>query len=239
MNYKNIVEGTFISRPNRFIAHVKIEDKIEICHVKNTGRCKELLIEGATVYLEHSDNPNRKTAYSLIAVQKEHRLINIDSQSPNKVLHEGLLDKTIILPDFEEITEIKPEKVYQKSRFDFYIENEKRKAFIEVKGVTLEENGVVKFPDAPTERGLKHVYELIHAIENGYMAYIVFVIQMNHVKYFTPNDETQKEFGEALQYAWRKGVQVLAYECDVEPGALKLNGAKCPIRWSNMELTPQ
>ncbi|RBP67333.1 sugar fermentation stimulation protein A [Alkalibaculum bacchi] len=229
MKYKNIVEGEFISRPNRFIAHVKINDKIEICHVKNTGRCKELLIKGATVYLEHSDNPNRKTAYSLIAVQKGHRLINIDSQAPNKVLHEGLLNKTIVLPNFEEIIEIRPERVYQKSRFDFYIENNNKKAFIEVKGVTLEEDGIVKFPDAPTERGLKHVYELVQALEDGYMAYIVFVIQMNDVKYFTPNDSTQKEFGEALQYAQNKGVQILAYESDVEPDSLKLNGVAVKV----------
>lgn len=224
MKYKNIVEGKFISRPNRFIAHVKIDEKIEICHVKNTGRCKELLIKGVTVYLEHSNNPNRKTAYSLIGVQKGHRLINIDSQAPNKVLYEGLLNGTIVLPNFKKITEIKPEKVYKKSRFDFYIENENNKAFIEVKGVTLEEDGVVKFPDAPTERGLKHIYELVDALEDNYMAYIVFVIQMNNVKYFTPNDCTQKEFGEALQYAQSKGVQILAYECDVEPDSLKLNG---------------
>lgn len=229
MKYKNIVEGEFISRPNRFIAHVKINDKIEICHVKNTGRCKELLIKGATVYLEHSDNPNRKTAYSLIAVQKGHRLINIDSQAPNKVLHEGLLNKTIVLPNFEEIIEIRPERVYQKSRFDFYIENNNKKAFIEVKGVTLEEDEIVKFPDAPTERGLKHVYELVQALEDGYMAYIVFVIQMNDVKYFTPNDSTQKEFGEALQYAQNKGVQILAYESDVEPDSLKLNGVAVKV----------
>lgn len=229
LKYKNIVEGEFISRPNRFIAHVKINDKIEICHVKNTGRCKELLIKGATVYLEHSDNPNRKTAYSLIAVQKGHRLINIDSQAPNKVLHEGLLNKTIVLPNFEEIIEIRPERVYQKSRFDFYIENNNKKAFIEVKGVTLEEDEIVKFPDAPTERGLKHVYELVQALEDGYMAYIVFVIQMNDVKYFTPNDSTQKEFGEALQYAQNKGVQILAYESDVEPDSLKLNGVAVKV----------
>ena len=135
MKYKNIVEGEFISRPNRFIAHIKIDKKIEICHVRNTGRCKELLTKGATVYLEHSDNPNRKTAYSLISVKKGHRLINIDSQAPNKVLHEGLLNKTILLPNFEEIAEIRPERVYQKSRFDFYIENKNKKAFIDRKSV--------------------------------------------------------------------------------------------------------
>ena len=208
---------------------MKINEKIEICHVKNTGRCKELLIKGATVYLEHSDNPNRKTAYSLIAVQKGHRLINIDSQAPNKVLYEGLLNKAIVLPKFEEIIEIRPERVYQKSRFDFYIENENKKAFIEVKGVTLEEDGVVKFPDAPTKRGLKHVYELVDSLEDGYMAYIIFVIQMNDVKYFTPNNETQKEFGHALQYAQSKGVHILAYECDVKPDSLKLSGVECQI----------
>ena len=145
------------------------------------------------------------------------------------MLHEGLLNKTIVLPNFEEIIEIRPERVYQKSRFDFYIENNNKKAFIEVKGVTLEEDGIVKFPDAPTERGLKHVYELVQALEDGYMAYIVFVIQMNDVKYFTPNDSTQKEFGEALQYAQNKGVQILAYESDVEPDSLKLNGVAVKV----------
>ncbi|MPW25099.1 DNA/RNA nuclease SfsA [Alkalibaculum sp. M08DMB] len=229
MKYSNIVEGKFISRPNRFIAHVLINDNIEICHVKNTGRCKELLVEGACVFLEYSDNIKRKTSYSLIAVQKGNRLINIDSQAPNKVLYEGIMNGVVFMPQFENITMIKPEKVFGSSRLDFYIENNNLKGFIEVKGITLEENGIVKFPDAPTERGLKHIYELIKAKEEGYHSYIVFIVQMNDVKYFTPNDKTHKEFGEALRYAKEKGVQIFAYECNISPSSITLNGKECKV----------
>lgn len=230
VNYKNIVKGIFICRPNRFIAHVLIGDKIELCHVKNTGRCKELLTDHAIVYLEHSDNMKRKTAYSLICVQKGDRLINMDSQAPNKVFLEALSSSIIVLPDFEEISFIKPEKVYGASRFDFYIENNKQAGFIEVKGVTLEENGVVKFPDAPTTRGLKHIHELVNATEDGYLSYLFFVVQMNNVEHFTPNDATQKEFGLALQYAQEKGVQILAYECDVTPNSMVINGRHVEVK---------
>lgn len=230
MKYENIVKGVFICRPNRFIAHVLIEDKIEICHVKNTGRCKELLTDHAVVYLEHSDNINRKTSYSLIAVQKGNRLINMDSQAPNKVFLEALSSSTIILPGFEDISSIKPEKVYGTSRFDFYIENNQQNGFIEIKGVTLEKNGVVKFPDAPTIRGLKHIHELVDAKENGYLSYLIFVVQMNHVKYLIPNNDAQKEFGLALQYAQEKGVQILAYECDVTPNSMIINGRTVKVK---------
>lgn len=230
MNYLNIVEGTFISRPNRFIAHVMIDGKVEICHVKNTGRCKELLVDGARVYLEKSNNIKRKTAYSLISVEKGQRLINIDSQAPNKAFYEAISNRIILLPNFEEVITIKPEKAYGASRLDFYIENNNQKSFIEVKGVTLEENGVVSFPDAPTERGLKHIHELIKAKEEGYTPYIVFVVQMNHVKYLIPNDNTHKEFGEALRYAKEKGVHILAYECDVTPDSMTLNGKQCEVK---------
>jgi len=230
VNYKNIVKGIFICRPNRFIAHVLIGDKIELCHVKNTGRCKELLIDKAIVYLEPSDNIKRKTAYSLISVQKGDRLINMDSQAPNKAFLEALSNSIVTLPAFRDISTLKPEKVYGASRLDFYIENDRQKAFIEVKGVTLEENGVVKFPDAPTKRGLKHIHELVKAIGDGYLSYIVFVVQMNNVEYFTSNDDTQKEFGLALQYAQEKGVQILAYECDVTPTSMVLNGRKVEVK---------
>jgi len=230
MNYKNIVKGIFIARPNRFIAHVLIGDKIELCHVKNTGRCKELLTDKAIVYLEHSNNIKRKTAYSLISVQKGNRLINIDSQAPNKAFFEALSLSVITLPDLQDISTIKSEKVYGNSRFDFYIESNQQNAFVEVKGVTLEENGVVKFPDAPTKRGLKHIHELVNAKENGYLSYLVFVVQMNNVKYFSPNNATQEEFGLAMQYAQEKGVKILAYECDVDTTSMSLNGCQVEVK---------
>lgn len=223
MNYSNIKEAIFLRRPNRFIAFCEVDGKEEKVHVKNTGRCKELLIPGVTVYLEHSDNPNRKTAYSLIAVRKGERLINMDSQIPNKVVYEALHRGTLILPGLEGSNiHIQPEKTYKNSRFDAYVETEKDKAFIEVKGVTLEEDGVVRFPDAPTERGVKHIFELIDAAGNGYKAYIIFIIQMKDVKYFAPNVMTHEAFGTALKEAVKKGVQVLAYDCEVEPDRITL-----------------
>lgn len=175
MKYNKIVKGKFIERPNRFIAYCDIDGKVEKVHVKNTGRCKELLIEGCTVYLEESDNPNRKTKYSLVAVEKGKRLINMDSQIPNKVVYEALENGLIQLPGLnEEITYIKPEQKYHDSRFDIYLETKNKKVFIEIKGVTLEENGVVMFPDAKTERGVKHINELIKAKNDGYECYIFF-----------------------------------------------------------------
>ena len=179
MKYNKVVEAKFIERPNRFVAYCDINGEIEKIHVKNTGRCKELLVPGCTVYLEESDNPNRKTKYSLISVIKENRLINMDSQVTNKMVCEALKDKSLILPGFdEEITLIKPEKTYENSRFDVYLEGKTKKAFIEIKGCTLEEDNIVKFPDAKTDRGVKHVKELIKAKEDGYLAYIIIVIQM-------------------------------------------------------------
>ena len=223
MNYKKIVEATFIERPNRFIAYCKINEIIEKVHVKNTGRCRELLIPNCTVYLEESDNPNRKTKYSLIAVQKGNRLINMDSQVPNKVVQEALINKTIVLPGLdEEITFIKPEKTYGNSRFDIYLESKNKKAFIEIKGVTLEEDGVVLFPDAKTERGVKHIKELIEAKKDGYHSYVVFVVQMKDVKYFTPNIKMHKELGDALIEAQNAGVNVLAYDCEVTPNSIEI-----------------
>lgn len=218
MLYQNIVEGTFIKRPNRFIAHVMIDGNLEICHVKNTGRCKELLIPGVTVYLERNYNTNRKTKYSLINVDKNGKLINMDSNAPNKVVHEWLKEGKL----FSDISLIRPEMKYNNSRFDFYVEHGNKKAFIEVKGVTLEEDGVVRFPDAPTMRGVKHVYELCDAKKEGYEAYVIFVIQMKNVLYFTPNIKTHKEFGDALIEASNFGVQILAYDCHVTKDFLNI-----------------
>lgn len=219
MKYDNMTIGRFISRPNRFIANVEVNGKSEVCHVKNTGRCRELLIPGeTTVYLQESDNPNRKTKYSVIGVLKGDRKINMDSQVTNKVVHEWILKGNL----FEDVTLIKPEKTYKNSRFDFYIETKNEKAFIEVKGATLEENGVVRFPDAPTERGVKHIHELCQCIDDGYKAYIIFVIQMKDVLYFTPNDVTHKAFGDALRIAEKKGVKIIAVDCDVTEDSIDI-----------------
>ena len=224
MKYNKIVEAKFIERPNRFVAYCDIDGNTEKIHVKNTGKCKELLVPGSKVYLEESDNPNRQTRYSLIAVIKGNRLINMDSQVTNKMVYEALADKSLILPGFdEEITLIKPEKTYGNSRFDVYIEGKTKKAFIEVKGCTLEIDGVVKFPDAKTERGVKHVRELIEAKKDGYLAYIIFVIQMEDVLYFTPNTEMHKEFGDVLKEAQENGVKILAYDSIVDIDNIRLN----------------
>lgn len=224
MKYNKMVKAKFIERPNRFVAYCDINGEIEKIHVKNTGRCKELLVPGCEVYLEESNNPARATKYSLIAVKKGNRLINMDSQVTNKMVYEALEDKSLILPGFdEEITLIKPEKTYGNSRFDVYVEGETKKAFIEVKGCTLEIDGVVKFPDAKTERGVKHVKELIKAKEEGYLAYIILVIQMEGVLYFTPNVDMHKEFGDVLKCADEKGVKILAYDSKVEIDNIKLN----------------
>lgn len=211
MEYNKIVEGIFLERPNRFIAYVLINGKQETVHVKNTGRCKELLVPGATVFLEESDNPNRKTKYDLVKIIKENRIINMDSQAPNKVVGEWLSENNL----YKNTTLIKAEKTYEKSRFDFYIEGDGRKAFIEVKGVTLEDNGVVRFPDAPSDRAVKHIEHLIKASKDGYDTYVMFVIQMKNVKYFEPNTKTHPKFAEILKKANDEGVNILAYECNV------------------------
>lgn len=234
MKYKKIKEATFLSRPNRFIAHVMVDGKEEVVHVKNTGRCKELLYQGATVYLEDyvDDMRGRKTRFSLVAVEKIEeglkpciRMVNMDSLAPNKVVAEALNSGTIVLPGMEEgLTRIKPESTFGDSRFDFYVEGyQDCKAFIEVKGVTLEDRGVVRFPDAPTERGIKHINELCKAKEQGYLAYIIFVVQMKDVLYFEPNDETHLKFGEALRVANVKGVQILAYDCHVTESSMEIS----------------
>ena len=216
MKYDNITVGKFIERPNRFIAIVEINGDKKICHVKNTGRCKELLINGATVYLSRSDNPARKTEYDLVAVEKNGIMINIDSQAPNAVAEE-------FLPSyFGNDAKIYREKQFKNSRFDFYIESGERKIFLEVKGVTLEDGGVVRFPDAPTERGIKHINELVESMDCGYDAHILFVIQMRGVRYFEPNDATHKLFGDALRSASSKGVKVIAYDCIVTPDSIRI-----------------
>ncbi len=219
MKYAQVEQGVFLRRPNRFIAHVEIKGKEEICHVKNTGRCRELLVPGAVVFLEKSSNPNRKTKYDLIAVQKGERLINMDSQVPNQAVYEWLEKGEL----FGEGALVKREVTYGNSRFDLYIQQGERKIFMEVKGVTLEENGVVRFPDAPTERGVKHIKELCRCIEDGYEAYIMFVIQMENVKYFRPNDATHPEFGQALREAEQAGVKILAYDCMVRKDLINLS----------------
>ena len=216
MKYGKIVAGKFISRPNRFIAKVEIEGKVETVHVKNTGRCRELLVPGATVYLEVSDKPERKTKYDLIAVEKGSLLINMDSQVPNKVVAEWIRDSAY----FGEVKLLRPEFTYGSSRFDFYLETAEEKILIEVKGVTLENDGVVSFPDAPTERGIKHLRELAAAAKSGFCTYVVFVVQMREAKYFTPNEEKHPAFAEALREAVKSGVKPLALTCRVSEDSI-------------------
>lgn len=225
MNYSDTVIGTFLSRPNRFIAHVMVDGETVVCHVKNTGRCKELLIPGARVVLQKSDKPERKTGYDLIAVWKGERLINMDSGAPNKVFGEYLGSGLYI----EGLTLIKPETKYGNSRFDFYAEAGERKIFIEVKGVTLEENGVVMFPDAPTERGVKHLNELAGCVRDGYEAHAIFIIQMSGVRYFTPNVKTHRLFGEALIAAHKAGVKITALDCELTENSLNV-GNSVPVK---------
>lgn len=216
MLYSNIQQGYFLSRPNRFIAHVEINGVTEICHVKNTGRCRELLTERAVVYVQQHDDSKRKTKYSLIAVCKGNLLINMDSQAPNKAVAEWLTDKQ----PFGEIKVLKPECRHGNSRFDFYVETEKRKIFIEVKGVTLENDGIAMFPDAPTARGVKHLQELTDCLQQGYEAAAIFVIQFTGAKLFKPNYATHPEFAQALRAAQAAGVQVMALECAVTPESM-------------------
>lgn len=219
MKYDNIKEGVFISRPNRFIAEIEVLGNREISHVKNTGRCKELLSEGAKIYVQEFESSQRKTKYDLISVYKNNELINMDSQAPNKVFKEWVSDSDF----FNNITLIKPECKYRNSRFDFYIEAQKRKIFAEIKGVTLEENGVVMFPDAPTERGVKHLKELCECIKDGYEAYVFFIVQMKNCKFFTPNRITHPEFANTLLEASKKGVNIKALNCIVTPNELKID----------------
>ena len=221
MQYKNMVAGTFLARPNRFIAHVQIDGQVHTVHVKNTGRCRELLPEGAKVWCQHWDNPNRKTQYDLIFVEKGERIICMDSQAPNAAVKEWLLQGGM-----GEISQLKPEFTQGDSRFDFSFLKDGRRCFLEVKGVTLEQDGICAFPDAPTERGVKHLQGLTRLAEEGYGAYVLFVIQMGNVRYLHPNDETHPAFGAALREAASRGVEVLAMQCRVTTQSMQID---CPV----------
>lgn len=224
MYYENMVRGTFLERPNRFIAHVRIGEEIQVVHVKNTGRCRELLPPGATVWCQKSANPARKTAYDLISVQKGSRIINMDSQAPNAAVEEWLCNGG--LPG---VQQVRREVFFGDSRFDFTFEKDGKPCFMEVKGVTLEHDGVCAFPDAPTVRGARHLRELIRAAREGYGAYALFVIQMEDVKYLHPNDQTDPGFGVALREAAKAGVTVLAMECQVTSDSMVLS-KKVPLQ---------
>lgn len=217
MHYPDMVSGTFLQRPNRFIAHVQIDDKTEICHVKNTGRCRELLPEGAKVWCQKSHNPARKTKFDLITVQKGDRLINMDSQAPNAAAKEWLQNGGL-----GEISDLRSETVHGDSRFDFSFTLDGKKCFLEVKGVTLENDGVCAFPDAPTQRGVKHLQGLTRAAQEGFGAFVLFVIQMADVKYLHPNDATDPAFGSALREAAQNGVTVLAMDCAVTQDSMSI-----------------
>ena len=218
MRYQNMVPGVFLARPNRFIAHVEIDGKMEICHVKNTGRSRELLPAGAKVWYQQFDNPNRKTKFDLITVKKGHRLINMDSQAPNAAAGEWLLSGGL-----GQISELKAEYTHGDSRFDFSFLKDGRRCFLEVKGVTLETDGICAFPDAPTERGVKHLRGLTELAKQGLGAYVLFVIQMADVKYLHPNDATDPVFGIALREAAAQGVQILAVDCTVTEDSMTIH----------------
>lgn len=217
MHYSNMVPGIFHARPNRFIAHVEIDGEIQVCHVKNTGRCRELLPPGAKVWCQESNNPNRKTKYDLIAVQKGDRMINMDSQAPNIAAGEWLKSGGL-----GNIEQLRAETVHGDSRFDFSFVKDGQQCFLEVKGVTLENDGVCAFPDAPTDRGTKHLRGLTQAAREGYGAFVLFVIQMADVKYLHPNDATDPAFAAALREAAENGVTVLAMDCSVTPDTMEL-----------------
>ncbi len=224
MRYENMVSGRFLARPNRFIARVEIDGKEEIVHVKNTGRCRELLPVGAEIWCQVSDNPARKTRCDLITVRKGERLINMDSQAPNAAVKEWLLAGGL-----GAVENLRPETTYGDSRFDFSFVLDGKPCFLEVKGVTLENDGVCAFPDAPTQRGAKHLRELTKAAKEGYGAYVLFVIQMENVKYLHPNDATDPEFGKALREAAENGVKVMAVDCAVSVGEMII-GKSVPVR---------
>ena len=221
MTYENMTPGIFLDRPNRFIAHIEIDGAVEICHVKNTGRCRELLVPGCTVYCQRSANPNRKTKFDLIAVQKGDRLINMDSQAPNKAAGEWLATGGL-----GAISELRAEVRHGDSRYDFSFVKDGKRCFLEVKGCTLESDGICAFPDAPTERGAKHIRGLTADARDGYGAYILFVIQMSDVKYIRPHDETDPAFGAALREAAENGVKILAMDCAVTPDTM---GIRLPV----------
>lgn len=222
MEYKKVIEGTFLKRPNRFIAQVIISGKEETVHVKNTGRCKELLLPGAKVILEDcSNNPNRKTKYSLIAVWKENMLVNMDSQVPNKVVFDAINENKV--ENLKNLTHLKREVTFGNSRFDMYFESKNEKGFIEVKGVTLENEEISMFPDAPTERGTKHVLEMIEAVNQGYRGIIFFLIQMKGPQVFRLNWEMDKLFSEAVKLASENGVEIIAYDSIVNNNGIYID----------------
>ena len=220
MKYANMTPGIFLARPNRFIAHVEINGRAEVVHVKNTGRCRELRPVGARVWCHKSGNPSRKTKYDLITVEKGSRLINMDSQAPNLAAKEWLASGGL-----GKIENLRAESKHGDSRFDFSFTKDGKTCFLEVKGVTLENDGVCAFPDAPTERGAKHLRGLTEVAREGYGAYVLFVIQMSDVKYLHPNDSTDPEFGKALREAAANGVAVLAVDCDVTVDEMKIRNS--------------
>lgn len=225
MKYPRMVEGIFIQRINRFIAEVIVDDKLERVHVKNTGRCKELFIEGQKIYLQLADNPNRKTKYSLISIYKGNMLVNVDSQVPNQVIFDAI--KKGLLDEFQDIDVLKREYTYGHSRFDLYYKRRSgQEGFIEIKGVTLEKEGYATFPDAPTTRGTKHVKELNQAVKEGYESYVIFLIQLKPVKHFTPNTAMDPEFSSALHKAAISGVKILAFESQVTFDSIHLGKAR-------------
>jgi sugar fermentation stimulation protein A len=228
MRYPNALTGIFVERPNRFIAYVEVNGKKEKCHVKNTGRCKELLIPGVKVVLCAADDPERSTKYDLIAVYKGEMLVNIDSQVPNAVIAESLRS----IPVFEDVDEIRREYRYGDSRIDLLAQAGGKNMLIEVKGVTLEKDNIALFPDAPTERGLKHVKELEASLKEGYDAYIMFLIQMTGPIAFTPNYDMHLEFALEVEKAFRAGVKVLAYDCVVTEDTISL-GKPIPLKFGD------
>lgn len=224
MRYENIKKAVFLSRPNRFIACVEIGGETERIHVKNTGRCREILVPKAEIYIQEINTPNRKTKFDLISVRKGNRLINIDSQAPNKAVYEKLKAERTF-----KIEALRPEYPWGRSRFDFFAEINGRKSFIEVKGVTLENEGVVSFPDAPTERGVKHLNELMAAKREGFDVYVIFVVQMKNVRFFTPNFQNDPMFSETLIRAEAEGVNILAYDCRVTEDEMTIED-RVPIK---------
>ena len=218
MIYENILPAIFVDRPNRFIAHVELNGRLEVCHVKNTGRCRELLIPGCRVYVQHQPSPTRKTAYDLIAVEKGERLLNMDANAPNRVFNEYVRAGRFL----RGWSVIRPEMTHGDSRFDFYLESPGHRLFAEVKGVTLEDDGVMRFPDAPTERGVKHLEGLARCVQEGYEAWAVFVIQTEDVRWMEPNRRTHPAFADALRQAAQAGVHLLALDCHTEPDRLEI-----------------
>ena len=218
MIYENILPAIFVDRPNRFIAHVELNGRLEVCHVKNTGRCRELLIPGCRVYVQHQPSPTRKTAYDLIAVEKGERLLNMDANAPNRVFNEYVRAGRFL----RGWSVIRPETTHGDSRFDFYLESPGHRLFAEVKGVTLEDDGVMRFPDAPTERGVKHLEGLARCVQEGYEAWAVFVIQTENVRWMEPNRRTHPAFADAMRQAAQAGVHLLALDCHTEPNRLEI-----------------